>query len=175
MLSLAAAVLSVREMTMMRRIRMTEKQTQRPTGRDAVAPRSAVAASEFAMILPLILLITFGTVEACLAIFLKETATIAAYEGARVATQKGATNTHVRDRIEEVLQMRGANLNGQTMNQVVTITPDASLAATMEPITVTVNLSCGGNTIFPTGHLYGWFGSGQVQGEVVMIKEFRND
>ena len=156
---------------------MNEKHANRRgfAGRRPPAPRHAVAASEFAMILPLILLITFGTVEACTAIFLKETATVAAYEGVRVASQKGATSTHVLNRIGEVLQMRGANLNGQTVGQVVTITPSPSTAATMDPITVTVTLSCAGNTIFPTGHLYGWFGSGQVQGQVVMLKEFRND
>ncbi len=47
--------------------------------------RPAVAAVELAVCLPLMVIFTFSSIEMCSAIYLRQTLTIAAYEGARVA------------------------------------------------------------------------------------------
>lgn len=134
--------------------------------------RRAVATSECALILPLVLLVTFSTIEVCVAAFLKESATIAAYEGARVAIRKDATITDVRNRVTAVLNDRGVSTAALGGVNPCTVSPDPVTSALLTPISVTVQLPCAGNTIFPSGHRFSWFGGRTVTSQVVMRKEF---
>jgi Flp pilus assembly protein TadG len=58
--------------------------------------RRGVAAAEFAVCLPVLVLVVFASIEACSMIFLKESLTVAAYEGSRVALQSAATGSRRR-------------------------------------------------------------------------------
>ncbi len=68
--------------------------------------RSAVAAVEFAVCLPVIILLMYGSIEASSYIFLKQSLNAAAYEGAREAIRPGSDNTQGIERATTILHSR---------------------------------------------------------------------
>lgn len=136
-------------------------------------PREGIAATECALVLPIVILITFGTVQLCMAMFLKESATIAAYEAARVAIQYAGTTTTATNRAMQVLSERNVNLTALGGVSPVTVSPDPATAAPLDPITITVRLPCSGNLVFPGSGPYGWMGSSDVAASVVMFNEYK--
>ena len=122
------------------------------------------------MILPILFLLTFGTIEATSAIFLKEAATIAAYEGARQAVERRATTADAITAATQILNDRGVSNSGR----VITVSPDPNTATILTPITVTVRVPTNGNTVIPTPNWFTWFGNMEVSGTVVMRKEYAN-
>ena len=58
--------------------------------------RRGVAATEFAVCLPMLLLLLLGMLECCSMIFLKQSLSVAAYEGAHTALAPGATDADVQ-------------------------------------------------------------------------------
>lgn len=82
--------------------------------------RRGAAAVEAAVALPVLLALVFGSIELANGIFLKQTLSIAAYEGARSVTRPGATSADAQARIEEFLSARGIT------NYTVTILPEAT-------------------------------------------------
>ncbi len=125
--------------------------------------RNGAAAVEAALCMPVVIILMFGTLEACSGIFLTESLKIVAYEGARVGVRRGATFDMVEARCQEVLSARG--VKGGT----VTITPGnfADLLA-LQPVNVTVEAPYSGNSLFAfsifTGH--------SAEGAVSMMREF---
>lgn len=79
--------------------------------------RRAAAAVEAAICLPIFILLTFGVIESCNCIFLRQGLLVASYEGARVAIVPGATRENVEAQVQEILRQR--NIRGGT----VTIDP----------------------------------------------------
>jgi len=67
---------------------------------------SGVAAAEFAVCLPLIVLLVFGSIEATNYIFLKQTLNIAAYEGIRESIKVGSNNERGAAKAENILRSR---------------------------------------------------------------------
>lgn len=65
-----------------------------------------MAATEFAVCLPLIILLVFGSIEATSYIFLKQTLNIAAYEGIRESIKVGSDNAKGASRAENILRSR---------------------------------------------------------------------
>ncbi len=112
--------------------------------------RSAAAAVETALLLPLLVLLAFGSIELSNMVFLKQSLSIAAYEGVRVATKPGATQTQADNRIREVLAAR----NVTSYSVQYSTTAGAPLAITpITPrgtlVTVTVQSSNGGAAFGP--------------------------
>lgn len=104
--------------------------------------RRGVAATEFAVCLPIIVLLVLGTIEACSMIFLKQTLAIAAYEGVRTAIIPGKTKADVEAACNQILKERG--VDGGT----VTVTPTNFDA--LDPgqyVDVTVSAPCNANSI----------------------------
>ena len=128
--------------------------------------RDGVAAVEFAILTPLLFLIIAGTMEVCSALFLQEALTVCAYEGARTASQRRATEAQVIARVEEVLEERGIE------NGSVSVDPAPETAVIFQPIVVTVTAPTAGNTILPLRNRYSWMGNLNFQGEVALVKEF---
>lgn len=71
--------------------------------------RRAVAAVEFAVCLPVIVLLVFGSIEASSFIFLKQSLNVAAYEGVRIATLGGSGNAEARTSATSILNSRDVN------------------------------------------------------------------
>ncbi len=109
-------------------------------------PKSrGVAATELAVCLPVLVLIVIATIEACSAMFLKQSLTVAAYEGVRTALAERQVSGSVQKACNQVLTDR--KVRGST----VTISP-ANIAS-LQPgdfINVTVTAPCDSNSVVPT-------------------------
>ena len=75
--------------------------------------RRGAAVIEFAVCLPVIVLLVLGSIEATSFIFLKQSLQTAAYEGTRHAIRRGATRDEAEGRVHNILdarRVRGANI-----------------------------------------------------------------
>jgi Flp pilus assembly protein TadG len=106
--------------------------------------RLGVAAAELAVCLPIIVLLVVATIEACSMVFLKQSLTVAAYEGVRTAIMPNATEAQVKAACNQILADR--RIDGG----VVTIKPSNIAALNQgDYVDVTVTAPCGSNTIVP--------------------------
>lgn len=85
--------------------------------------RRGVAAAEFAVCLPVLVLLLLGMLECCTMIFLKQSLAVAAYEGAHTALAPGATEADVQRVCQGILadrRVRGGavQLAPGSLNQV---------------------------------------------------------
>jgi Flp pilus assembly protein TadG len=114
-------------------------------GRRRRATKSrGVAAAELAVCLPVVVLIVLATIEACSALFLKQSLTSAAYEGVRTALAERQVAGSVQTACKQVLKDR--NIKGAT----ITISP--TNIASLKPgdfIDVTVAAPCSSNSVVP--------------------------
>ncbi len=125
--------------------------------------RKGTSAVECAFCIPLVLLVTIGTLEISSAIFVKETLTIACYEGARVGVKRRATNQDAFDQCQEVLDARG--VVGYTIN----VTPNNFAPLNeLDVITVNVTVPVANNSFF-IGQL---FEGRELSSTVRMVREF---
>lgn len=128
--------------------------------------RDGIATSELAICLPILILLTLAVLETCTVIFLKETITISAYEGARVGIRKQGTDAQVSAKVITFLESRGIIFESDFIE---ISDPGFDRARELQNITVTVNVPCNGNTYS------GWIFSGRfISASVTMRKEFAN-
>ncbi len=129
--------------------------------------RRGNAVLETALVLPILLALSFGLVEFGYFFYVKHNLQGAAREGARVAITPSATNTDVTNAILAALTPAGLHTSGYT----VTLDPsDVSAAATGSNITVTV--SCTWGTVGAGFRPMGLISAGKsVTGVAVMRKE----
>ncbi len=78
----------------------------RATSRKRNHRLSGVAAVEFAVCLPVIILLVFGAIEASSYIFLKQSLNVAAYEGIRESIRADSNNADGVDRAQNILSSR---------------------------------------------------------------------
>lgn len=97
--------------------------------------RNGAATVEFAVVLPLLLLIIFGIIEFGHAFLTQYTISGAAYEGARTAVLPGSTNTLVTTKVANVLS--GAGL---TYSSCITNPVNVTSAKAGDPVSVTVTV-----------------------------------
>ena len=124
--------------------------------------RRGVAATELAICMPVIVLIVIATIEACAMIFLQQSLSVAAYEGARVSLTPGVEAKNVVYQCELILDDRG--VQGSTVEVTPSNIPNAK-----EGSWITVQTS----TPFAQNSLVGgWlFGNRTLSAEVQMMKE----
>ncbi len=124
--------------------------------------RGGVAAIEFAVCIPLFVVLTIGAVEATDAIYLRNSLRVVAYEAVREAVKPAATNATATARGNTILAARNVQ------NGVITIVPaDLSTAVGGDPIVVTVSAPANDNTIMPD-----WFFTGVIiREQLVMARE----
>ncbi len=79
--------------------------------------RDGLASIELAFVLPVMLILILGTIEVCQRIFLRQSAVLVAYEGARSAVRSTCSSMDVTTRCQAMLTQR--NVKGA----VVTVTP----------------------------------------------------
>ncbi|MGI9517020.1 MAG: TadE/TadG family type IV pilus assembly protein [Pirellulaceae bacterium] len=133
--------------------------------------RDGGAATEAAICLPIILLIISATVELSTAIYLKESLTIAAYEGARIAISRDADDERVRDRIAEVLAERSIDIGDVAILDRVSVSPASDVATMLQPIEIEVSAPTAGNVVLPFRFLQ-FVTPEEMSATVVMRKEF---
>jgi len=99
--------------------------------------RTGAAIIEMAICMPVLVLLVYGTIELTGSIFLKQTLTSAAHEGALFGMKVGASEEGIRERVELILE--GRNL-GDTCDVQVSPTGDAFDAmASGDSFTVSVS------------------------------------
>lgn len=125
--------------------------------------RRGAALVELAVILPVLVLIFFATIEACGMINLEQSLKVAAYEATRVALVPGTTAGNVTAAGNQVLDDR------RVKSGTVTVTPsDIAGAPYGAYIRVTVSAPAKGNSI-----VGGWFFGGKtLSSSVEMMKEY---
>lgn len=125
--------------------------------------RHGVAATEFAVCLPLIVVLLVGTLEASTIIFLKQSLSIAAYEGVRTAVTVGATETEIQDAATRILNQR------RVADGTVTVSPSPLAAQPVQTwITVDVSAPASSNSV-----VQGIFMSTYVvRAQATMMKEY---
>ncbi|EMI46568.1 MULTISPECIES: TadE family protein [Pirellulaceae] len=129
--------------------------------------RVATATAEVAICLPVLMTLTLATIDLCSVFFLKETVSIAAYEGARRGVNRGGTNAAAIARVQQVLNERGIQFGSGAIS-FEGATYDS--AETLEHVTLVVTVPAAGNLAAPAG-LYGDL---QLTARVTMRKEFEN-
>lgn len=135
------------------------RRTSPPPGLD----RRAVAATELAVCLPVLLLLVLGMIESCTMIFLKQSLTVAAYEGVREALEPAAVAADVNACCTRVLADRGVN------SPTIVVSPaNFETLATGEYITVTVSAPADANAVVPAG----FFRGKTLSASATMMKEF---
>lgn len=82
------------------------------------SPRLGVAVVELAVCLPILTLIVLATIESCAMIFLQQSLSIAAYEGARIALVPTSEQENVTYQAELILAGREVN------QHTISVTPN---------------------------------------------------
>lgn len=133
--------------------------------RRAPRDRRGVAAAEFAVCLPVIVLLVLGTLECCTMIFLKQSLTVAAYEGIRTGLEDRATATDVRRTGQRILTQR--RVQGGT----IAVNPNNIPAVPVgQYITVTVTAPADRNSVIPGS----FFRGRNLSASATMMKEEQN-
>ncbi len=139
---------------------VVNQKRRRAGGRRKLA---GIAVVEFAVCLPILVLVVFSSIEACNAIYLKQAATASAYEAARVATGTGGTLAAGQLRGQEILTAR--SVSGAQM----TFTPAAELNWQRgTPINVQVSIPANSNNL---GGINMFFQGHNLQCTIVMVKQ----
>ncbi|MCA9044732.1 MAG: pilus assembly protein [Planctomycetaceae bacterium] len=136
-------------------------QRHHTTTRHSEQPRRGAALVETAVCLPVLLLLTFGAIEASNAIVLKQTLTEISYETARFVTSQGSTKADALQRADEIIAARGLQ------NVTVDISPDVTVNTPPgTPITVTVSAAAASNSIGPQWY----FKDATMAAQAVMVR-----
>ncbi|MFQ5733759.1 MAG: TadE/TadG family type IV pilus assembly protein [Planctomycetaceae bacterium] len=124
--------------------------------------RKGVAAVEFAMCIPLFVLLLIGAIQTTDAIYLRNSLRVTAYETVRTAVVVGSDNAKAMARANQILAARNVR------NAVVVFDPpDITTAAPGQALTVTVSAPADSNTIMPQ-----WFFSGKtISAKLIMSRE----
>lgn len=141
---------------------MIRKQGIKKTGRRC---RSGAAAVEAAICIPVVVLLMLGTLEVSAGIYLKESLTVAAYEGARAGVKRRSTYDDVLQRCNDVLEARGVDMT----NGSIVVTPtDFDALEALDPVSVNVTTTSAGNCIM----IFDAMANRNVSAEVTMAREF---
>lgn len=111
------------------------------------AERRGITAVELAICLPVLVLVTLATIEACTMIYLKQSLKIAAYEAGRVAMVPGADPENLAAQCDLLLSSR--NVQGYS---VASDPPNPSRLDRGNFFRISVSAPCVGNSF-----LGGWF------------------
>lgn len=127
-----------------------------------------------AICLPVLITLTVATIDVCSAMFLKESLSIAAYEGARAGIVRGGTNAQAIARVKEILDERGITYENANVVQILRTNSPTSggfdSAETLEHCQVLVKVPASGNILSPAK----FFSSGNIESFVWMRKEYAN-
>lgn len=124
--------------------------------------RHGVAATEFAVCLPIMVLLALGMIETCSMVFLKQSLAVAAYEGAHTAVKPGATSADVRITCESILRDR--RIDGAT----ITVAPgEVANVPAGEYMTIRITAPSDQNNVLPLQ----FFRGANIDAAAVMMKE----
>lgn len=121
---------------------------------------------EFALLLPVLVVIVLGTIELGWALYIQNTLVDAAREGARIAVTQNVSSIDIVNEVDTIIQ----NANLTSNNASITITPTAiSLEPRGTAITVAVSLPYNAESILPSPL---FLNGVTLQAQVTMTKEY---
>jgi Flp pilus assembly protein TadG len=124
--------------------------------------RRGVAAIEFAILLPVVALLVFGSIEAASFIFLKQSLQVAAYEGVREAVRGNSTEAQAITRATDILQSR------QIRDTRIRFTRgEVAMAKRGEPVVIEISAPTQSNSPL-AGR---WIGNRTLTARLLMLKE----
>lgn len=126
--------------------------------------RKGAAIVELAVVLPLLLLLLMGTIEACAAMHLQQSIDIASYEAVRTSLLPKSSSTLVRTTAEKFLTNR--NTKGAT----ISISP-ANFESAPIGTTITVSISAPSDQNLPVSPFF--FRGRTIEGSCSMMKEYQ--
>lgn len=135
--------------------------------RKAEKKRRGTAMVEFVFCIPVLVFLTLGVLDLCVLIYLKETLTLAAYEGARIGARQGGTDAAVNARVTEFLDERNVT-HANTPATFGQTTFDN--ATTLEHVETTVTVPIQGNLIVSDL----WWKTTNISATVTFRKEYAN-
>ena len=137
--------------------------------RNVLRRRHGSSVLEFVLVLPILLMLSFGIVDYGYFFYVKNTLQGAAEAGARAAIPSSATNTTVNAVISNMMTAAGLQGSGYT----VTYSPtDVSTASPGTTVGVTINLTWGNVSFKALSSGYGGISNSKVvSGNAVMVKE----
>jgi Flp pilus assembly protein TadG len=124
--------------------------------------RRGVAAVEFAVCLPVLVLLVFGAIEASSFIFLKQSLNVAAYEGIRETVRVGSNNANGLDRAQNILTAR-------TVNDFSIAFPNGEASAADRGAEIVIEVSAPTATNSPLAGQ--WLANRTLTARLVMVKE----
>ncbi|MFY8199332.1 MAG: TadE/TadG family type IV pilus assembly protein [Pirellula staleyi] len=125
--------------------------------------KRGAAVVEFAIVLPVFVLILMGSIETCSMIFLQQTLEMAAYEGARVAIEPKTTFLNVESAAKQILKPR------RIRNSSISVIPsDFQSAPYGTFLRVSVSVPCSSNSVIASR----FYSSRTLTANVEMMKEF---
>ena len=105
--------------------------------------RRGAALVEFAICLPVLMLVVLGSIEAASAVFVRQGLAVAAYEGVRQVIRRDGDLTEAKARAQAVLDQRNIK------NATITFEPaNAASLPRGEVVTVRIQASMGANSSF---------------------------
>ena len=124
---------------------------------------------ELILVLPILLMLSFGVVDYGYYLYLKNTFQGAALDGARAAIPASATNANVTSTITAVMTAAGMQSSGYT----VTLTPsDVSAATAGSNVTVQISASWANVGTHALGTAWGGISNSKnITATAVMVKE----
>lgn len=122
-----------------------------------------VAVVELAVCLPIVVLITFATVEACQMLHVRQTLKVTAFEAARIGAIPNATSGNVRGQTQALLN------DQRIVDFEIRLTPsDPKNLRDGDPLEVTLSASAGSNAL-----LGNWFYQDREISQTVSILAHR--
>jgi len=136
--------------------------TSKRTSSNRNRKRRGAAVVEFAVCLPIIILIVFGSIEASSLLFLRQALVQASYEGVKTAVKREGT-------AELGIAAATDVCNGRSLeNFTIELEPsDLSSVERGQPVTITVSAPGEENSLFP----FGPFRNQNVVARATMVKE----
>jgi Flp pilus assembly protein TadG len=139
----------------------TVKESQMTRRHRGTKQRKGAAVVEFAVCLPILVILVMGAIECTSMIFLKQALNVVAYEGIRVAIRNDGTTAAATARANEVITER--NLNGASVSFQPNVVDGLDRGT---PVRIRVTAPCSSNALFNLN-----FFRGNLEGSAFMIKE----
>jgi Flp pilus assembly protein TadG len=133
------------------------------TPRSYNTTRQGVAAAEFAVCLPVLVLLVLAMIESCTMIFLKQSLTVTAYEGVRIALKERAVAADVQKTCQQIFVDRRVQGGTVTINP-----PNFETLPSGAYIEVTVSALADLNSVIPGS----FFNGKTLTATATMMKEF---
>jgi Flp pilus assembly protein TadG len=148
---------------------MTETLKRPRTITGALRQRRGSSVLEFVLVLPILIMLSFGVVDYGYFFYVKNTLQGAAEAGARAAIPSSSTNASVNTVISNMITAAGLQNSGYT----VTFSPsDVSTSSPGTTVSVTIGLTWGNVSFKALSSGYGGISNSKVvSGNAVMVKE----